>query len=264
MNHETTNTNQEQGSSSNSWDTLAQDVPFQPDTPDVNQDASTENTAEQKPLKTVGEWYRSMLSEIDLTTDEMTERFREGKIYEDQDKYSAEKITNVDYIDDFHGDGKIRTMTVSGWPDGLTYVQPYKRDESRQYPKGIAEIIAPSSDHQCAVVKTTPLYRLVGQIEKSSQTVSPTYLDQHYTKNEDGTFHNTELLRIIKAKPEEQLSIDKEQLKEADQTAMEDAIYILPVTEYLTAPVDLQDPENIPLHGRRTEMSIPAGYGPIE
>lgn len=265
MNHETSGNHPEQNPSPSEWDTISHEVPFQGEAQDVNQDSITENATEQKPPRMIGEWYRKMLNEIDLTTDEITERFREGKIYEDQDKYSVEKITSVKYIDGLHGDAKIRIMTINDWPDELTYVQPYKRDESRQYPKGIAELIAQSSDRQCAVIETTPLYKVAGEIGNGSfRTITPEHFNQYFTENEDGTFHNTELLRIIKAKPEEQFSMSKEQLEEADQMAMEDEMYALPLTEYITAPVDLQSPENIPVHGRRTEMSIPAGYGPIE
>lgn len=258
--------NQEQAQTA--WDDLAQAVPFQEETAHDAVAEST-NTSEklQESAQTVGDILRNWYTEVDLTTGEFTERFRQSKIYEDATKYTAQKITDIQYIDDLHGDGQVKVMQVEGWvenPDELAYVQPYKRDESHEYPEEIAAIMAPSSDHQCKVVGAKPLYKLAGDAARY-YTATPEEFAEQYAENEDGTYHNTELLRIVKAKPEEKLTMDKEQLEAADKEArQEGTLYALPMTEYFTAPVDLHDPNNVPTQGRRAEMSIRSGYGPIE
>ena len=206
-----------------------------------------------------------MLEEVDLNTEDFTERFRAGEIYEDKTKYIANKITEVDYIDDLDDD-KVKTYQLIGWPenlDELSTVQPYKRQSDDKYPPEIAQLLAPSSEREYKVAATRPLYRMSGD-SNFTITVTPEELAQQYIQNEDGSFHNTKLLRIVRAKPEEFTLIGREQLQEADQEQFGHEVYTMPFTEYFTVPVDPQDPDNIPTTGRHTETVIRSDYEPIK
>lgn len=246
------------------WDDLASEVPFQGQQNTQPKDVA-EQSPDQKPDRSVGDWYRTMLEEVDLNTDDFTERFRAGEIYEDKTKYIANKITEIDYIDDLDDD-KIKTYQLAGWPenlDELTTVQPYKRQSDDKYPPEIAQLLAPSSEREYKVASARPLYSMSGDGSFVIK-ITPEELAQQYTQNEDGSFHNTELLRIIRAQPEEFTLIGSEQLQEADQEQFGHEVYAMPFTEYFTAPVDPQNPNSIPTTGRRTETVIRSGYGPIK
>lgn len=247
--------NNQTETSQTEWDTLSQEVPFQ---------GEEVEKPEQKRSRNMGESYRKMYHEVDLSADEYTERFREGKIYEDAAKYRATPYTEIHYIDETPDGEHSGTVEVEGWIDDLATVQPYKRDLSRKYPPAIENLLAPSSDRECKVTKLEKLYR-VNSDGYSERGVTPEEFNQQYIENEDGTFHNTELLRIIKAKPEETWHMDKETLELADKTEYESGIlYAFPMTEYFTAPVNLGDPDDIPKTGRRAVMDIRPGYGFIK
>lgn len=238
------NTNPEsEQTTTTSWDTLGQQVPFQ---------AAVEETPDRKQPKTVGEWYREWgIQEVDLNSEAFNQRFEEAAICEDTTEYIAKPVTKIQFIVDPEQGGP-SGITVDGWLGGST-----------------AESISPSVKiylEKFKIASAEQLYNLSGDDTYGGYTISPEELAQQYTQNQNGTYHNPELLRIIKATPEEMFTIDRESLQEADASALDGdgPAQALHFTEYYTAPVDPANPDLIPTTGRRAVPTIRSGYKPIQ
>lgn len=240
---ESHNTDKPKSDQPTKWDTLGEEVPFQ-----GNQDKPIISEQEKQPQKTVGEWYSTMLDVVDLNSEDFEERFQAAEIYEDTTRYTAEPVTKITYKVD---QDRSSWMIVNG-----------RIDDSAS--KQIAPQILKRMQN-LDIVSTENLYNIIGENSQREDTITPEELAEQYTTNEDGTLHNPTLLRIIKAKPEELFTIDKEAMEKAMQTPKERGqIYAMPQTEYYIAPVDPSQPDVIPTNGRKAVISVRSGYKPIQ